>query len=102
MTDQPDRCAEHRDVSSDDAFREQVCDWLRANHVNPARIPLYPQASISNGQLTLLRKVQRNGADVLDPSGTEILTETITVPVLVEPTGDVATWLQPRCPECGR
>jgi hypothetical protein len=90
-------------LEDDYAAREQVCGWLRANGVDPARTPMYPQASISDGQLTIRQKVRHNGHDVIsieDPN--TIMEETITVPVLVEPSGVVAAWLAPRCPTCGR
>lgn len=95
-------------LEDDYAARQQVCGWLRANGVDPARTPMHPQASISDGQLTIRQKVSRPGpngglADVIDPANPNtILEETITVPVVVEPTGVVAAWLAPRCPTCGQ
>lgn len=88
-----------------DAWRA-VCDWLRDNGVDPATVPANPHASVHDGQLTLLRKVQRQGqhgpVDILNPQRTAVMTETITVPVVVPPPPLVATWLAPRCPACGR
>jgi site-specific recombinase len=85
------------------AARRAVCHWLRANGVDPDITPLDPQASVSDGMLTILQKVRHGGSDVIDPDDPQrILTETITVPVVVEPTGLVATWLAPKCPTCGR
>jgi hypothetical protein len=90
-------------VEYDDAARREICDWLRANCVDPGRTPMHPQASISDGQLTIRQKVRRDGHDVRDPEDpNRALEETITVPVVVEPTGVVAAWLAPRCPNCGR
>lgn len=89
-----------KDPYEDDAFRREVCDWLRANGIDPARTPMNPDASVADGQLTLRQKIQRNGRDVV--VGGEIPTETVTVPLLVAPSRDVADWLAPKCPTCGR
>jgi len=89
-------------LEDDYAAREQVCDWLRANGIEPARTPMYPDASINDGQITIRQFALVDGESVPDPTGDAVMTETITVPVQVEPTGIVATWLTPRCPTCGR
>jgi len=82
---------------------QQVCDWLRANGVDPGRIPADPRASMTDGQLTLLSKVRGpHGGDLVSPDGLEIMTETITVPVTVPPPPIVEIWLAPKCPTCGR
>jgi hypothetical protein len=85
-------------------YRERICDWLRANDINPNAVPANARASIANGQLTIPLKVQSaNGHDVIDPSdNNRMLTHTVTVPVKVKPDGDVQLWLIPRCKECGR
>lgn len=90
------------DPTGDDDFRREVCDWLRANGVDPGTVPINPEASVADGQLTLLRKVQRNGRDVVNHHELSVLTETVTVPVVVPPSPDIAEWLRPRCPTCGR
>lgn len=87
-------------IEDDYDFRQRVCLWLSANGVEPKRTPMYPNASISAGQLTIRQKVQHDGHDVVD--GHEILTEVITVPVLVEPDTEIAEWLRPKCPTCHR
>lgn len=82
---------------------QQICDWLRANGLNPARIPINPHASMVDGQLTLLQKVRSpHGGDLVSPDGMEIMTETVTVPVAVPPPPIVEIWLAPKCPTCGR
>jgi hypothetical protein len=91
-----------RDTIDDDGFRREVCDWFRANGVNPRELPADPAASIADGQLTSLRKVQRDGRDVVNQRGDGVLIETITVPLIVEPSPDIAEWLRPRCSACGR
>lgn len=87
-------------IEDDYEFRQRVCLWLSANGVDPKRTPVHPDASIADGQLTLRQKTQRKGHDVVD--GNDILTHVITVPVLVEPDAEVAEWLRPTCPACGR
>lgn len=97
-----------RDPEADFEFQREVCDWLRANGVDPNRTPMQPNASMSDGQLTILRKVGHPGehgrlVDVIDPADpNRVLTEAITVPVVVQPSPDVAEWLAPRSPTCGR
>jgi hypothetical protein len=84
-----------RDPYSDYTFRERICAWLRANGIDPARTPMYPDPSIADGQITIRQKVRRPGSngDVLAPGGTAVLTETITVPLIVDPDDDVAAWV---------
>lgn len=91
-----------RDPIEDEDFRREICDWLQANGISPRETPAEPHASIANGQITILHKVQRNGCDVINPTRDGVVTETITMPLLVEPSPDVAEWLRPRCPTCGR
>jgi hypothetical protein len=79
----------------DEKFRQRVCAWLRANGVDPARTPMYPQASIADGQLTLLQWAKGpDGRTLLNETRTAMLEEAITVPVLVMPDHDVAEWLK--------
>jgi hypothetical protein len=88
------------DIEDDYDFRQRVCAWLSANGVDPKHTPMYPDASIADGRLTLRQKVQHDGHDVV--RGGEVVTHTITVPVLVEPDAEIAEWLRPECPACGR
>jgi hypothetical protein len=91
-----------RDPMTDYDFLGEVCAWFRANGIEPKALPADPKASIANGQLTTLAKVQHNGRDVLNETRDGVLIETITVPLIVDPSADVAEWLRPRCPTCGR
>ncbi len=92
----------------DESFRQRVCRWLEANGVDPNKTPMQADASIADGRLTIRQKVTLPGTngglvDQLDPENpNEILTEVITVPVLVEPDKEVAEWLRPKCLACGR
>lgn len=91
------------DLTSWHEARREVCAWLRANGVDPARTPIDPHATVANGQLTLLQKT--GPLDQLDPDEpNRVMTHTITVPIVlpVEPGSYVETWLAPHCPTCGR
>jgi hypothetical protein len=84
-------------------IREQVCDWLRANGINPAHVPADARASMVDGKVTLVMKVRGpNGRDVIAPDGDSVLKETRTFPVTVPPPPLIAQWLAPKCPTCGR
>lgn len=89
-----------RDHVTDDDFRNEICEWLIANGIDPNRTPMNPDASIVDGQLTLRQKIQRDGRDVVVWG--EIPTETVTVPLIAAPPPDIADWLGPKCPTCGR
>ena len=86
-----------------DSMWAQTCDWLRANGIDPRHVTSEPNASMADGQVTLIMKVRGPGDhDVIDPEGTGVLKETRTFPVIVPPPPLVATWLAPKCPTCGR
>ncbi|GIF08678.1 hypothetical protein [Actinoplanes siamensis] len=94
-----------RHPETDDDFRREVCDWFRANGVDPGRLRQDPQASIADGRLTFRRVVFREltGTPMMDPAEPfEPLTEVVTVPLVVQPSADIAEWLRPKCPTCGR
>jgi hypothetical protein len=83
--------------------RWQVCEWLRANGINPNHVPAYPNASMADGRLTLRMKVRGpKGGDVIEPEGGDVLMETRTFPITVPPPPLVEIWLAPTCPTCGR
>jgi len=88
----------------DETFRDKLCSWLRANGVEPGHVPQGERPSLVDGRLTLrmftLSDAGRRQSDPLD--GTRCLTHTVSVPVVVEPDAEVATWLIPPCPSCGR
>jgi hypothetical protein len=81
-----------------------VLDWLTANGIDPSRIPAEPHMTLVGDQLTTDQKVQNDrGRDQIDPSDpTAIAREVVTYTITVPPPPDVATWLLPRCPTCGR
>lgn len=90
-------------IAGPDSMWEQTLAWLRANGINPAHVTPEPNASMADGQVTLIMKVRGpNGGDVIDPEGFGVLKETKTFPVTVPPPPLVETWLAPKCPTCGR
>ena len=94
-----------RHPETDDEFRQLVCDWFRANGVDTRRLPMNPDASIADGQLTFRRVLwsEPTQTPMIDPGDPlSILTEVVTVPLVTEPPPDVAEWLRPKCPTCGR
>lgn len=90
-------------VETDEPFRERLIAWVRANGLSETDIPSGERPSVADGMLTT-RVFARNarGGIQIDPVEEKVMTRTVTVPVVVEPTGDVAEWLRPRRPECGR
>lgn len=89
-------------IRTDEPFRERVLDWLRGNGIDPNQIPAHERPTLVDGRLTTrMFLLNAEGRKQFAPSD-EILTHTVTLPIENEPTGDVATWLAPRCPTCGR
>lgn len=85
------------------SLRERVCDWLRANGIDPTHVAGDARATMVDGQVTLVMKVRGpNGRDVINPEGDGVLMETKTFPVTVAPPPLVEEWLAPKCPTCGR
>lgn len=87
-----------------ETLREQVIAWLTANEIDPNRIPTRPHMTLVGDQLTTdQRFLSAEGRVQLDPGRPdEIARETVTYTITVPPPPDVATWLLPRCSECGR
>lgn len=84
-------------------IRTQVCDWLRANGINPRHVRKDARATLVDDQITLVMKVQNEaGNDIVDPDGLDVLKETRTFPVVVPPPPLIETWLAAKCPTCGR
>jgi len=91
-------------LSTMEELYDHVLDWLIANGIDPKRIPADPHMTLYGDQLTTDQKVLgSNGKDQLDPANLDtIARETVTYTITVPPPLDVATWLLPRCPTCGR
>jgi hypothetical protein len=71
-------------IITDYEYRERICAFLRANGVDPGRVPVDAYASICDGQLTV---------DILADVGGYSARRTIAVPLVVPPVGDVENWL---------
>jgi hypothetical protein len=85
-------------------FRDQLLGWLRANGIKPEHVPAGERPSLVDGVLTLrMFTLSASGRQQTDPlDDTRCLTHTVTVPMTVEPDAQVARWLTPPCPTCGR
>jgi hypothetical protein len=86
---------------SSDELREHILAWLEANGIDYRDIPAEPQMSLTDGTLTTLVRQRGSGGQLLIV-GDYIENTTATFPITVEPPADVAAWLMPRCPTCGR
>jgi hypothetical protein len=80
-----------------------VLEWLRANGIKPENIPPDPTMTLDGDQLTTdVWMLGENGQRLVAP-GEDALQRTVaTFAVTVPPPADVAEWLRPRCPACGR
>lgn len=92
------------DLSGHDNLRAHVLEWLQSNDINPSRIPADPHMTLVGDQLTTDEKLQdANGRDQIAPDLPDrIQRKTVTYTIAVPPPSDVAEWLLPRCPTCGR
>lgn len=91
-------------VRRDEQFRNELCDWVRANDLDPADIPDGSTITVADGQITTTVFVRNADGklqvDPLDPHS--VIKHTITVPLKVEPNAAAREYLSPRCPTCGR
>ena len=85
-------------------FRDRLLGWFRANGIDPNHVPAGERPSLVGGRLTLrMFTLTAAGKQQIDPASDGVLTHTVTVPMTVEPTdSQVARWLTPTCPGCGR
>lgn len=92
------------DLSNRDDLRGHVLEWLRANEIDLRRIPADPHMTLVGDQLTTDEKLQNaNGEDQIAPDLPDrVQRKTVTYTISVPPPPDVAEWLLPRCPTCGR
>lgn len=89
-------------LRDDRQFRDQLCDWLSANGLDPAEIPQDATITIGHSGITTEVKTRNpDGTDVFTQTG-DIVTDTVTVPLAVDPPPLVRAWLRPTCPTCGR
>lgn len=105
MTDRdPQNRKDESFVRGAGAMFEQTLEWLRANGIDPHRVAADPNATMTDGEVTLIMKVPgpSGRGDVVAPEGNSVLMETRTFPVAVPPPPLVEKWLAPTCPTCGR
>lgn len=92
-----------------------VCDWLRANRIDPNLVPGDEKPDCTyrgdsgtpprGDTITTRVKVQAQAnkqQDVIRYGANRIEHATITMPMLVPPPAIVQTWLNTRCPTCDR
>jgi hypothetical protein len=91
-------------LREDERYRNAICDWLRANGIDPVDVPADAKASVTDGDLSIPVQVRNeNGRVQIDPNVPDtVMRHTVTVPLKVPPTAEVQTWLMPTCPSCGR
>lgn len=90
-------------LSNSDELRAHVVEWLRANEIQPEDIPPDPTMTIDGDRLTTdvhMRGSEGQKLFTTDGMALERTTRTYTISVPAPP--DVAEWLRPRCPTCGR
>lgn len=78
-----------------DQMRQRLCDWLRANDVDPNNIPEGAPLSFAGGRLTAEVFV-RDAQGKLQRAfgGDELRRETATFTMSTPPPADVARWMQ--------
>lgn len=104
-----------RDPAYDSELRDAVCGWLRANDIDPAVVPAEEKpdcsfrdgAGIPLGGHTITTRVRIQASPdskgvAIRPLSNRLEEATITRPMKVEPPKIVQTWLDARCPTCGR
>lgn len=72
---------------------DDITAWLRANDIEPTRVPIHEVPWVRNGKVTTRVFLHRNGRPYLIPNTDRIAEETITVPLKVEPPAVLAAWL---------
>lgn len=107
--------AGHGDPNANPGLRTAICDWLRANGIDPALVPASerPDCSYREGGGTPLGghtittrvyvRVSPDTGGVMIRYGADRLEEaTITKPMKVPPPLIVQQYLDAKCPTCGR
>jgi hypothetical protein len=93
----------NKDLSTLDNLRQHVIDWLADNGIDANYIPPDPHMTLVGDQLTTDEQVRNAaGRKQIDPATEAIARKTVTYTITVPPPPDVAEWLLPKCPTCGR
>ncbi len=76
---------------------KNICDWLDANGIPHARVPLHVVPKVADGQITVTVTLLRSGRLYLDGKG-DVATGSMSVPLRVEPPAVLADWLAGKVP----
>lgn len=64
---------------------DRICEWLRANYINPKAVPTWSEITVEDGEIRYLAYLRdEEGRVMADPEALEVLTEERTAP-LVQP-----------------
>jgi hypothetical protein len=80
------------------AIRPEICDWLRANGIAPADVPVSAVPQIADGQITTpIYLRNEKGWKYLD-ANREAAIEARTYPLVAEPPPALLAWLRREVP----
>jgi len=69
----------------------EICEWLRANDVEPSIVPLWAVPKLAGGRLATPVHLLRDGKKYVVDG--EVAMGSIDVPLKVEPPASLAEWL---------
>lgn len=77
-----------------DVLEPQICDWLRANDINPNVIPRLAVPKIDGGQIhTEIYLSNDNGRRFIDPDTGDAAKDHVSVPLKQAPPAVLNEWL---------
>lgn len=83
----------HNPWQYEDAHRAEICEWLRANDIDPGCMPIYTSALIVDGEI-LYQSGRRDMDDVVRGRDPDRALRVERAPLKVEPSGVVRRWLR--------
>jgi hypothetical protein len=86
----------------EDRHRDHICEWIRANGLDPGSIPAHSTVTVAGGTITYTVWLKDDKGKLNLGPDRRPIAETRTSPLVVEPDDVVRQWLLPRCPTCGR
>jgi hypothetical protein len=103
------------DPRFDSDLRTEICEWLRANGIDPALVPADERPdctyrtddAVPIGGHTITTRVHvsvspDSNAKIIRYGANRVEETTITKPMKVPPSPVIRAWLDSRCPTCGR
>jgi hypothetical protein len=72
---------------------DDICAWLRANHVEPSIVPTWAVPKLEGGRLTCTVFALRDGKKYLLEDRETIALDFLDVPLTQEPPAVLAEWL---------